>query len=288
MEKKGNKGIVISLLVVIAVLIGSITYMLFSGVLTFSTENKKDNKTEEKEGANKENVENKNDEDKASAPEEIDITLYEEVDKFINFGGNLFGVHEGIYESYVDLKMMFLTDDVTSESINDYDKLFITMILYGTEDFKYIGTNNDTTKVSTLDGDIVLQRINKIFGEDNGYKHINGASQTGCVYYKYNFNDNVYELYDNTSSCGGLTVSETDRKVVKTTKTSDSIVVTEKIYFVHGNEGVYKDFQFNQKIDDVYDQSNTDYYFENGATVTYTFKLSEDGTYYFDNSKITH
>jgi len=54
MEKKSNKGVVISLLIVIAVLIGSITYMFVSGTVIFNTDNNKDNenKTEEKEDNN--------------------------------------------------------------------------------------------------------------------------------------------------------------------------------------------------------------------------------------------
>ena len=59
MEKKSNKGVVISLLVVIAVLIGSITYMFVSGTVTFNTKKNNENKTEAKE--NKEDNKNEND-----------------------------------------------------------------------------------------------------------------------------------------------------------------------------------------------------------------------------------
>ncbi|MBQ7136435.1 MAG: hypothetical protein IJO43_00460 [Bacilli bacterium] len=49
MEKKNNKGVVISLLIVIAVLIGSIAYMFISGIASFDIKKNNDNETEEKE-----------------------------------------------------------------------------------------------------------------------------------------------------------------------------------------------------------------------------------------------
>jgi len=49
MEKKSNKGVVISLLIVIAVLIGSIAYMFISGMASFDVKKNNENKTEEKE-----------------------------------------------------------------------------------------------------------------------------------------------------------------------------------------------------------------------------------------------
>jgi len=287
MEKKSNRGVVISLLVVIVVLIGSITYMLFSGVLTFNTEKKETNKTEEKENKNeetdKEDVESNSGEDKESVPEEIDITKYQSINDFVMMGSSSSGAGAGLYG---DLKIKLLTNDVTNKSLDDYNKLVMTMGVYGTKNFNIV-SNDGTTSVSSLNGNIVLERINELFGKDNGYKHIAADPARACKYYKYNLNDNVYEFYD-SNSCGDETVYKAYDKVVKTIKTSDSIVVTVKFYFRLGNAGVYKDLNGAQKIDGVYDQNKSDYYFEQGATVTYTFKLAEGGSYYFDNSKITY
>ncbi|MBQ7136653.1 MAG: hypothetical protein IJO43_01595 [Bacilli bacterium] len=184
------------------------------------------------------------------------------------------------------MEEVFVSQDWTNKSLTDDVKLAMYVVINGTSQFQYDRAEGYIS-VYKLSQNEVLNGINEIFGIDNGYNHTSVGPVAGCMDLKYNSNNAVYELYDQRG-CGDMSVYLLKDKIFKTVKKGDSIEVTEKFYFVLGNEGVYKDFKFTQKIADLYDQNNSDYYFENGSTVTYTFKLAEDGSYYFDNSKITY
>ena len=273
MEKKNdNKIVIVIMSIVILVLVGAIVYMFTSGTKYNNHNNNKENNNVQQENNNN------------AEPEIIDIAQYQMIYNFVQ-STTLPFTKDGL-----TMKEVFWSKGWTNKDLSDDIKLAMYIEINGTTKFQYARTEEimgQSVVVYKLNANEVLNGINEIFGVSNGYSHTSVGPVDGCKNLKYNSNKEVYELYDQ-SGCGDIQLYAAHNKIVKTVKTMDSIVVTEKVYFSNSEGKVYKDLQFTQKIDDVYDENKSDYYYENAATVTYTFKLEQNGNYYFDNSKINY
>ena len=100
------------------------------------------------------------------------------------------------------------------------------------------------------------------------------------------------------------TISKYSYKLVKATqsKLDNSVKLVEKIIFLDTKENsngydisIYKDYNHSNLIDSKTNLTDDDIltnqvsvsdYIDKAGTITYTFKLNSDDTYYFDNSKI--
>jgi len=294
MEKKSNKGVVISLLIVIAVLIGSIAYMFISGIASFDVKKNNDNKTEEKENNKNENES----QEEVDEPEQLDLNS-DLVQSLYNY--------VGVETGYGETKKYFgKYGTITNETVSNEMKLSIALSIGKLGDeFKYVSsesaplTDMGEIRIYHLDADTVINQINEIFGKDNNYRHISerimlpsGASTTySCGSVNYNQSLNVYEMRV-SGGCGGMTSEILHGKLASAVKTKDTIVLTEKIYFVASSgqyTHVYKTADAMNPIESNLQWSDIEGkdYFDKGATTEYTFKLADDGSYYFA-SKITY
>ena len=106
-----------------------------------------------------------------------------------------------------------------------------------------------------------------------------------CAKLEYDFSTNKYRMID-SPGCGGAVDHLVHTKLVSAEKNKDTIVLTQKIYMTSGGVA-YKTLD----AEDIIDEScaldcDNETYFDKGATTKYTFRLTEEGTYYFE-SKIT-
>lgn len=280
MEKRTDKGVIIALSIVIVVLVGVITYMLVNDNKSLSNNG---NVVEEKE-------ENKDEENL-----ETEDTNQEEDSKVIEEEIALEDLDNAIYRFLADdfNKEEFLkSEKTTNKTLNDEFKLYYMMKTNGIQMFNYNHkvTNeiHGTFSVYTASGDKIVAEVNKVFGKENGYKHITQSSAVPnlCASVSYKSSTEMYEL-EEQAGCGDARAYSIFYDIEKVIKKNDSIIVTEKAY-VSGENGVFKDFKQTLKIADKYDENKSDSYFEHGATITYTFKMGDNGLYYFDNSKVTY
>jgi len=264
--KRNSSAGIIAVLVIIVLALGS--YIIYDKVLSSPKDNVVDN--------NKDNKDNDVVEDKELALNDYTVV-------------KLYGY---VINQDDDIKDYFHSNsELTNKTVSNEMKLRIAYQANGKGQYKYSkvisGLNPQT--VYTADVNVILGQINEIFGGDNGYAHnnegIQGALGADCGELKYVQSQNNYELKIG-KGCGSIVGHAIYTKLVKALKTSDTIVLTEKSYvFSAGN--TYKDFTQNKQL--IASNVNpSDEYFDKGSTVTYTFKLSDNGTYYFDNSKITY
>ena len=267
---KASFGIICILLIIVLCLGG---YIAYDKGLIFSKGNVEDKNNDN----NKDNKDNDVVEDKELALN--DYTVVKLYGYVINQDDNI----KDYFHS---------NSELTNKTVSNEMKLRIAYQANGKGQYKYSkvinGLNPQT--VYTADVNVILGQINEIFGSDNGYSHnnqgISGMIGSDCGTVKYNQNQNVYEL-KTEPGCGGITTYYVVTKLVKAIKTKDSIVLTEKSYVTYNDKTITKDLTQNSPV--IATNANpSDEYFDKGSTVTYTFKLSDNGTYYFDNSKITY
>lgn len=172
-------------------------------------------------------------------------------------------------------------------------KLRIAYLVNGKNQYKYSGVTSGVNPqtVYTIDANTILGQVNEIFGSDNGYynsnEEVSGIIGNECGTLKYVQGQNYYELKVGPG-CGDMTDYTVYTKLVKAEKTSEAIILTEKSYVLYNNKNVTKDLTNNSSVIATGVTTSSDEYFDKGATVTYTFKLNGNSTYYFDNSKITY
>ena len=267
---KASFGIICILLIIVLCLGG---YIAYDKGLIFSKGNVEDKNNDN----NKDNKDNNVVEDKELALNDYTVV-------------KLYGY---VLNQDDDIKDYFHSNsELTNKTVSNEMKLRIAYQVNGKGQYKYSkvisGLNPQT--VYTADVNVILGQINEIFGSDNGYSHnnegIQGALGADCGELKYVQSQNNYELKIG-EGCGGITTYALYTKLVKAVKTKDSIVLTEKSYVLYSHNEVAKDLTRNSPV--IATNANpSDEYFDKGSTVTYTFKLSDNGTYYFSSSKITY
>lgn len=281
MEKeKSNKGIIIVLSIVIIVLLGTIVYMFING-------NFVGNKTIDKEIEDPSKKEENVTIEDSSLSKEENLSLNDtEVQKLYNY-----------VKADIATEEYFASNDVISNKTMKNDiKLRIAFISNDTSQYKFDGSV-ENGNIYIAEPNIILNQINEIFGDDNGYNHVTEEViilQIACNSLKYNPSRNVYELYVG-NGCGDASNYTVNKKLVSAKKINDTLVLTEKMY-VYARDyddsafNVYKDLAMKQMIASSVNTNLDDNqeYYDKGATITYTFKLSENNNYYFDNSKITY
>ena len=294
MEKKSTKGIIIALCTVIVVLIGSITYMFMSGTVSFNTKKQENNKTEEKETSKKEDKEEIKEEQEEK--EDVETTEMSLTDPTVE---RLYSMIKDDSDFFQTIEREFYSkDSYTRKEVSDSAKLWLAFKELGENKFKYSYKKTDPfgneIPVYVLDSNVVMTTINKLFGPENGYSHTTIYLDT-CQTLLHNKETQKYELFKG-NGCGGTMVDFINTKLVKAEQKNDTIILTEKMYlYVLPEKKVYKDLNSKYLIAENIDETKSfedlksvDEFFEQGATMKYTFKLAEDGSYYFDNSKLTY
>ena len=205
--------------------------------------------------------------------------------------------------------------NVTESSFSDQEKLEIAL--------QYV-TSNDITRSDkkTAEGgniyfisrDILEENMQKYFGDSVYFEDVDSLE------YPFQFEVNSYNnaklTYDQEEEGYDIefigykgpeiedTVSKYSYKLVKAiqSKLDNSVKLVEKIIFLDTKENsngydinIYKDYNHSNLIDSktnltdddiLTNQISVNDYINDAGTITYTFKLRSDDTYYFDNSKI--
>lgn len=282
--EKNNKGITLALSIVIVCLVGAVIYLATNGNFTKNNPSTGNNNSVEKD--NPTGTEDQKDDNKEPVNETLSLE-----DATVK---KLYGYTKVNYYT----KEYFATNEsLTNKTVDNITKLGIA---FGTNGINGYSKEKDDTWVAS--SSVVLNQINEIFGSDNGYSHIKDSfimmyskpildSDTYCSQFEYDSTRDVYKV-SVPMGCGDVTAIILQTKLKEAKKIGDTIVLTEKMYVVCPacNNTVYKDMKLTKVIQEQVSAStinNNQEYFDKGATVTYTFKLS-NGNYYFDNSKITY
>lgn len=236
------------------------------------------------EGNNKEN-ENDNEVVEDNDNKEFDEIKEEELSLTDSNVTKLYNYTTGLTEEVGEYFRSSKT--LTNKTVSDKIKLMSA--------FYSFNLNKEIKTDKPLSATTVVNYINKIYGDNNGYNHITegvyifgiNSNTDGCGNVKYNSNTDSY-VFNEYEGCGGTFTSWIASKLVKVVKTKDTIVLTEKIYQVSAPGIVTKNSITQEVISNNYDENNKDSYFESGSTVTYTFKLDKNNNYYFESSNMTY
>lgn len=295
MEKKNdNKVVIIIMSIVILVLVGVIVYMFTTGNYTNSNQTNNNIENNESNDSNKEDSNKENNQESGENNENVYKTL-SLTDPLVEKLYDYVTVNPGMNE-VVDFFSKYGT--ITNKEIPNKIKLSIALTVNKMgDDFEYLKTQQGVhgeEKIYVLGGDAVVNKINNIFGKNNGYTHINdvtsfpfSATTKGvCARLKYDSASNMYQMIEEPG-CGGIVAHFVHNKLVSAEKNNDTIVLTQKIYMVSAGKA-YKTIGAEDVISDNCEMNcENDLYFEQGATTKYTFKLGDNGNYYFE-SKVTY
>lgn len=278
-EKKKNKGLVVVIVLLILALVGMGGYIAYDkGYLSFGKKETKEEKSN-KETTTKETK---------SKTEELDVESSEVQDLYYNANNHgVLGIDETMYKA-TELKV---------SDMDDYYKMQLAYNLFK-KDIKE--KNEGTYTIETVSEDSVKTAFEKIFGKDT-YKQVESFKLHSCATYKYNSANKVYEAI--TGGCGGTTAFSVVATPIKATKYEDRIEITSGVVFIDAEtKALYKDYGKTSKIKDLtddeltntlgntYETRFTSYIEENTDKVgqyTYTFKLADDGSYYYTGVKNT-
>lgn len=264
-EKKKGKGLVVALVLFILVSIGLGGYIVYDKVLT------------------KEEVKTKTEEKKENKKEEtvsIDIDDESIISLFKNSHASVIGPDSKIFQN----------DELKVENMDEDYKWNLASNIY------YDKSVNVGNKLELKESD-VKNAYESIFGPKT-YNRPNEI-KTICEVFKYNEISKKYEAQ--TGGCGGATAFGEYEKIVKATKYNDRIEITSAVIFTDGQtNAMYKDYDKKEKIKDLTEEDlvNTvdnpsekrfkDYVIENKDKLdnyVYTYKLNEDGFYYYTGVK---
>ena len=205
--------------------------------------------------------------------------------------------------------------NVTESSFTAQEKLEIAL--------QYV-TSNDITRSDKktaaganmyfISRDILEENMQKYFGDSVFFEDVDSleypfqfeVNSYNNAKLTYNAEDEGYDIefigYKGPEIDG--TISKYSYKLVKATqsKLDNSVKLIEKIIFLDTKDNssgydinIYKDYNHTNLIDSKTNLTDDDIltnqvsvsdYIDKAGTITYTFKLNSDDTYYFDNSKI--
>ena len=270
MDKKGNKGLIVFLVVLI------ITVLCLSGYILVDKDliklGKKEVNTEEKlEKSNKEKT------GEIEVLEVIDPTvqsLYNNISRGL-------GYFCGVDAYYTDSK-------VTNSSISNQLAFSIALIQLGNSGIEIVNEGVTFTKEQ------INAEIYKIFGKNYRFKH---QTRGSCPVYTYDESTGVYTI--EPSACGGTCGAIDLKKIVKAVKIDETVEIYVRILFV-GEEtsndsangtyySYYKDYNKTQvlTLDRDYDNMvlQSDENFAKGSLYKLKF-AKEDNNYVFVESSL--
>ena len=203
------------------------------------------------------------------------------------------------------MQYLYVNDTLTKDTFDNFEK-----VKYA---FQLVNENNvnDLTETGfTIDKDTYQKLVNTIFGQDSEIENAKefevistNVLKDSIVNVKYAETQNKY-IVTKIKDFDRPMISPVYTKVIDSAvdSTNNTIIIKEKVIFTsvdYDKEGhvsnikVYKD-SFHQKlikevtthVNYPMEEFNFENYLEDAITVTYTFKLSDDGNYYFESSKI--
>lgn len=278
-EKKKSTGLTLIIVLLILVIVGMAGYIAYDkGYISLGkkeTEEKNSNKkTTQKETKTK--------------SEELDVESTEVQDLYYNANNHaLLGVDETLYNAS-ELNVSEMTDDYKMQLAYNVFKKNIKESTQGTYIIESVSEEN------------VKSAYEKIFGTDT-YKEVESFKVNSCETFRYNKTNKLYEAV--TGGCGGTTAFGKVDVVLKATKYEDRIEITSGVVFIDAEtSAMYKDYSKKNKIKDLTEDEMTNtlgntweskfgtFIKENDTKVgqfTYTFKLADDGSYYYTGVKNT-
>ncbi|HOP65864.1 MAG TPA: hypothetical protein PLX66_02465 [Bacilli bacterium] len=211
--------------------------------------------------------------------------------------------------------------DLTVNTFDNEEKYFFSWGLLDTNDFE-IETINDTFSEKVLNFTISYddydKAIKKLFGDDVTYSTIGKHSfdldfYTGN-YIEFSYDESSNEYVGSVYGMGGTCdpINEVYRELTEAIKTQDGIILTEKFIYTDAeydccSDGasstvkykIYADYnksiliyesawidQDTLEYEDWANLISIDDYLDEANTITYTFKLKPDGSYYFVSSSV--
>lgn len=262
-KNKNSKGLVVLVVVLFIAIIGLVAYIGYDKIL--NKDEKVINHEINKKGNNEEKLQN-------AKIEDIDINNEKIIELFTNshaFG--LIGIDANIYNR----------DQLNLEEMTDDYKMMLAARLYNDK----IETTEYSSEVKE---EYVKNAYEKIFGP-NTYTKKNEI-KSGCQIYKYDENTKSYKA--GPAGCGGATTSNVYEEIIKATKYDDRIEITSAAVFTVENT-LYKDYNNTQKlgellVSDLERSKMKEYVIKNKDNLekyTYTYKLNDDGFYYYTGVK---
>lgn len=254
MEKKNNKGIAVTLVIAIFIILGLGGYIVYDKVLSTEKESKQEeNKKEEV------NEEKKYEE----------IATDNELIKKLMCRVNLTSLTSGDFAGY-----FYSKDRIINTDIDNDIKMFLAFHNIG----KRIGDTISQTQMK--------DSIKNIFGLDDNYKDVK-EGVGGCPWGKFDENTKSYKVMECTG-LGGSLIPYYETTIVKALKYEDKIEIFEKVIYIRytdNDEKVSKNIYAADKktiIDENIDGDNYNInnYLNELDSYKYTFNL-EDGKYYF-------
>lgn len=209
---------------------------------------------------------------------------------------------------FQEMRYFYVNNILTSDIFDDSEK-----VKYA---FQFVDESNisDLTNNSfTIDGKTYESFIETIFGKNTTYYNLTEFEivstkvlANSVVRVKYDPESNKYlvtKIRDlNVNSDNAIKSFYSKIIDSNVNKTNNTISITEKIFFTRvgfddnnnvNSIKIYKDCldqnlitEINNNTGNQIEEFNMENYLDKGMTITYTFKLSDDGNYYFDNSKI--
>ena len=260
-KKKDNKGLIIIIVILVIVLLGLGFYILVDkDIIKLKSITEVEDKEEPKEKI-----------------EELDVNNENIKDMFNT-------VHDSFVFGNIDSEIYGNKKLSTSEMENNYKFKLAGRIFY--DKMNQISSSNEMMIYEIAEED-VKSAYERIFGP-NSYNQVSKFS-LGCGDYNYDSNKKVYSLLQ--PGCGGTTSFGAFENIIKVLKYEDRIEIIGAVVFADQETSVlYKDYSRTTKLSE-FNCATTNYetYFEtyindnkdNLQQYTYTFKLGDDGFYYY-------
>ena len=279
-NKKGN-GLGIIIIILVLIILGLGGFIVYDKFI----KNDKPNNTEEKENKKSKETPQK---ETATKPEELDVESSKVQELYYNANNHgIVGIDETKYN----------TTELKVSAMDDNYKIQVAYNIFK-KDIKE--KNEGTYTIETVSEDSIKTAVEKIFGKDT-YKQVESFRLHNCATYKYNSTNKIYEAI--TGGCGGTTSFFEVSTAIKATKYDDRIEIVSGAVFIDiETKALYKDYGQTSKIKDLTEDEMTNtlgntyetkfipYIKENPEKVgqyTYTFKLADDGSYYYTGVKNT-
>ena len=174
---------------------------------------------------------------------------------------------------YMDSFYYKLTGEKLVNEINNDDLLKI--LWFNLKDSK---TKTDIEGGFTVSVDEFQKMYESIFGDSLTFsKDTTSTSADACLKVNYNTANDNYEFYD---TCTNSSSIEIIPRVERATKTDNEIRIYEKVAFFDNN-ALYSDIDLRTEVTKEYKDDDFDKYSTSLSTYVYTFRLADNGNYYF-------
>lgn len=267
MEKSSNKNIgFIIVILILSIVVCVLSYFLFINK-DFICKGDSNNNVVEKENDSVQ-------EEDSTVELNIDNSYIKKLYSYVHFR---VGINKKVYE-YAKRSV---------SEMSDYEKSSLAANIYSSSAYS-LNPNKTIDPAMAIDEEAVKNAYELVFGEGT-YKRMDSISYT-CGSISYNASTKRYESPG--GGCGGTSVSFIDEAIIKATKYNDRIEIVAANVLVHYVEKTYsKDGQVLGTFTEQPSKEEITNFIRNNSDklqqYTYTFKLGNDGFYYYDGFERT-